>query len=74
MVRGEVKVTTFVLATRRGASRLTLRLASVMGLATRSLPGILAAGLMCFGVGLIWFPLGIITAALYLHAIDWKTP
>jgi hypothetical protein len=74
MVRGEVRVTTFAHATRRGASKLTLRLASVMGLAARSVPGVLAAGLMCFGVGMIWFPLGVIAAALYLHAIDWKTP
>jgi hypothetical protein len=74
MVRGEWGVTAFVASARRTVNSAALTVAEVAGKATRRAPGILAAGAVCFGLGLAWLPLGFIAAGIYLHAIDWKMP
>lgn len=41
-----------------------------LGVVYRALPGILAPGLLIYGVSLIYFPAAVIIAALLLFAID----
>ena len=59
---------------RARITALTLRVAAWAGGLVRSLPGVLGAGAVCVGLGLIYVPLGILAAGAFLLIIDRRVP
>lgn len=47
--------------------------AAAAGRATRTVPGIGGALLVCYGLGLAWEPLGYVAAGAFLLFVDWRT-
>lgn len=55
---------------RTSVTGLFERHAATAGRLVRTLPGVLGAGVVSLGVGMIYAPAGIIVAGLFLLAVD----
>lgn len=59
---------------RARLNALVLRGATAAGSLVRTLPGVLGAGAICIGLGLIYTPLALLAAGVFLLIIDRRVP